>query len=95
MLAARTLSHLGIDDNAALAHAAVAAHDTQPAAWQRAEILSTYGLLLSPDELTELSAAVDRVLRPYIGLTRSDARDAEPVHVVFDAFRRPAAGRPA
>ena len=96
MVAARALSHLGIDDNAALAHAAIDAHAEQPAAWQLAEVLSTYGLLVSADELTTLSAAVDGLLRPYIGLTRSDApADAERVHVVFDAFRRPAAGLPA
>ena len=64
--------------------------------WQRAEVISTYGLLLSADELSTLAAAVDGLLRPYIGLTRSDApADAERVHVVFEAFRRPVAGLPA
>lgn len=96
MVAATALSHLGIDDNAALAHAAVDAHAAHPPDWQRAEFIATYGLLVSAEELTALVAAVDGLLRPYIGLTRSDApADAERVHVVFDAFRRPAAPVPA
>jgi Helix-turn-helix domain len=96
VVAAQALSHLGIDDNAALAHAAVDAHAAQPPAWQAAEVIATYGLLVSADELTTLYAAIDGLLRPYIGLTRSDApADAERVHVVFDAFRRPAAALPA
>ena len=95
-MAARALSHLGVDDNAALAHAAIDAHAAQPAAWQRAEVISTYGLHVSADELATLAAAVDGILRQYIGLTRSDTpADAERVHVVFEAFRRPAAGLPA
>ena len=95
IVAAQALSHLGVDDNAALAHAAVDAHAAQPPAWQSAEIMSTYGLLVSADELKTLAAAVDRVLRPYIGLTRPEApADAERVHVIFDAFRRPAAALP-
>ena len=96
IVAAQSLSHLGVDDNAALAHAAIDAHATQPAAWQRAEVLSTYGLLVSADELIRLSAAVDGLLRPYIRLTRGDApTGAERVHVVFEAFRRPTAELPA
>jgi DNA-binding transcriptional ArsR family regulator len=95
VVAAQALSHLGIDDNAALAHAAVDAHASQSPAWQAAEVIATYGLLVSADELTMLYAAVDGLLRPYIGLTRSDApAEAERVHVVFDAFLRPAATLP-
>jgi Helix-turn-helix domain len=52
------------------------AHATQPPAWQRAELISTYGLLLSAHELARLAAAVDGILRPYIGLTRNDAPPA-------------------
>ncbi|MFL5727016.1 MAG: winged helix-turn-helix domain-containing protein [Chloroflexota bacterium] len=90
-VAARHLSHLGVDDSAALAHAAIDEHARLPEAWQRAETLSTYGLRLTADELATVVASVDAVLRPFIGLTRDAApADAERVHVVFDAFRRPA-----
>jgi DNA-binding Lrp family transcriptional regulator len=92
-IANRRLIHAGIDDDAALAHAAVDAHDELPTAWRRAELISTFGLLVTADELVGLSAAVDALLRPYIGLTRDEPRaDAERVHVIFDAFRRPAGG---
>jgi len=89
-LAHRRLIHLGIDDDAALAHRAVDGHDDLPADWRRAETLSTFGLLVTADELVGLTTAVDAILRPYIGLTRDDVPpDAERVHVIFDAFRRP------
>ena len=89
-IAHRRLIHLGIDDDAALAHAAADRHDDLPADWRRAETLSTFGLLVTADELVGLTTAVDAILRPYIGLTRDDSPpDAERVHVIFDAFRRP------
>lgn len=53
-------------------------------------MLATFGLLVTAQELVTLSAAVDSLLRPYISLTREGAPpDAERVHVVFDAVRRP------
>jgi hypothetical protein len=86
----RRLVHAGIDQDASLAHAAVDAHDTQPADWQAAETLSTFGLNVTATELSTLAAAVDAILRPYILLTRENApAGAAPVHVVFEAFRRP------
>lgn len=95
-LAARTLAHAGIDDDAALAHAAIDAHPALPEAWRRAETLSTFGVLVTPEELITLTTAIDTILRPYIGLTRDDRPDdAERVHVVVHAFRRPAGGSPA
>jgi hypothetical protein len=93
-VANRRLLHAGIDDDAGLAHAAVEAHDGLPPDWRRAELLSTFGLLVTADELVALSTAVDAILRPYIALTRDEPpADAEPVHVIFDAFRRPAGRR--
>jgi hypothetical protein len=84
------LIHAGIDQDAAIAHAAVDAHDGQPADWRAAESLATYGLLVTAAELTALTTAVDALLRPFILLTRDDAPDgARPVHVLFEAFRRP------
>ena len=92
-IASGQLVHLGIDDDAALAHAAADAHEDLPEAWREAETLNSYGLRVSPAELTALASAVDALIRPYIGLTREDTpADAEPVHVAFQAFRLPANG---
>lgn len=89
-LANRRLVHAQIDDNAELLHRAVDAHDELPPEWHRAELLSTFGLLVTADELVALASRVDALLRPYIGLTREDPpTGAERVHVVFDAVRRP------
>lgn len=89
-LANRQLLHAGIDENAVLLHAVIDRHDELPQPWRSAESLATYGLRVTSDELTHIIAAVDAVLRPYIGLTRNAAPDdAEPVHVIIDAVRRP------
>ena len=48
---------------------------------------------VSPVELAALVAAIDGLVRPYIGLTRDAApADAAPVHVTFQAFRLPREG---
>jgi DNA-binding transcriptional ArsR family regulator len=86
----RQLLHAGIDHDADLAHRAADAHDDQPPDWRAAETISTFGLLVTPGELTTITTAIDAILRPFIGLTREDAPDtARPVHVVLEAFRRP------
>jgi DNA-binding transcriptional ArsR family regulator len=88
-LAQRELLHIGIEDDAALAHAAIDRHDELSPDWQAAETLATYGLKLTSDELAELTAQVDALLRPFIGLTRGGTpKDARNVHVAFRAFRR-------
>lgn len=89
----RQLAEAGIDQNAALSRAALAAHDDHAADWRAAETMSTFGLLVTAGELATLTAAVDGILRPWIGLTRDGAPpDARPVHVVFEAFLRPGSG---
>jgi DNA-binding transcriptional ArsR family regulator len=89
---ARQLLHAGVDDEAQLAHAAIERHDDLPAVWQQAETMATYGLLIDPTELPALTAAIDALIRPYIGLTRVDPpADARPVHVAVRAFRNPEA----
>ena len=85
------LVHAGIDDDAALAHEAADRRDSLDPAWLQAERSATYGLRITHDELGALGQAVDALIRPYIGLTRDDPpAGAEPVHVSFRAFRRPA-----
>jgi hypothetical protein len=89
--ASLALQHAGIDDDAALAHEAVERRETLSPAWQQAEGSATYGLRITPDEMLALGRAVDALIRPFIGLTRDDPpADAEPVHVLFRAFPRPA-----
>ena len=88
--ASRRLIHAGVDDEAALTHEAIDRHDDLPEAWRQAGTLATYGLNMTSSELNALNIAIDALIRPYIGLTRTDApADARPVHVGYVAFRRP------
>ena len=90
--AQRQLLHAGVEAEAELAHAAIDRHADWPAAWRQAESMATYGLLVSAGELLALTAAIDALLRPYIGLTREDVpADARPVHLAVTAFRAPEA----
>ena len=78
-----------IDESVRLAHRFLSDADVLTGEWRDATTFSTYGLLLSPDELEEMTARIDAIIRPYIGLTRVDApTDAAPVHVTLHAFRR-------
>jgi hypothetical protein len=87
--ARHALSVAGIDENARLAKRYLRDADLLPAEWQDAAGFATFGLLVTPEELSALGQAVDNVLRPFIGATRTDAPDgAEPVHVTVQAFRR-------
>jgi predicted transcriptional regulator len=61
-------------------------------AWRDASQFHVYGLRLTPGELTALAAALDKAIRPFIALTRTDApADARPVHLELRAFLRPEA----
>src|SRR5215203_3586239 len=91
----RQLSHSAIDDAAALAHAAIDAHDDLPEAWRRAESIATYGLRVTAEELIAITTAIDAIVRPSIGLTRDGApAEAERVHLAIEAFVRPTAPLP-
>ncbi|HEX5826489.1 MAG TPA: helix-turn-helix domain-containing protein [Candidatus Limnocylindrales bacterium] len=86
----RGLAHLGIDDDARLAHAAVDALHAEDDAWRAATLGRTYELQVTAEELAALGEALDAHIRPYIALTREDAPpDAQPVHVTLRGFRRP------
>jgi hypothetical protein len=87
--ARHALSVAGIDENARLAKRYLRDADTLPPEWQDAAGFATFGLLVTPEELSALGQAVDDVLRPFIGATRTDAPEgAERVHVTVQAFRR-------
>jgi DNA-binding transcriptional ArsR family regulator len=86
----RRLLHVGVDDEAGLAHAAVEEHDDLAPEWQLATTMATYGLLIDPVELTALTTAIDGLVRPYLALTRANAPIASrAVHVGLTAFVRP------
>jgi hypothetical protein len=69
---------------------ALAEHDRLPAAWQQAAAHSRYGLRLSASELAQLVGEIDRLVRPYIALTRGEAPpDAEVAVLRLLAFRHP------
>lgn len=87
--AQHALSLAAIDDNARLAKSYVGVADTLPDEWQDAAAFATYGIAVTPGELTTLVAAVDALLRPYIAATRNDPpATGERVHVTLQAFPR-------
>jgi DNA-binding transcriptional ArsR family regulator len=92
----RALADRQIDDDAALAHRAIAQRGEQPVAWREAAFLNGYALRLSPVELRELGERLDALVRPYIGLTREDVpEDADVVALHLSAFRHPDAAAAA
>lgn len=88
--AARALDELGLAHDEALTRRALARHAEQPAAWQAAETHNSYALRLTAAELADLVQAIDRLVRPYIGLTREQVpSDAEIAYLRLLAFRHP------
>ncbi|TNC25414.1 ArsR/SmtB family transcription factor [Amycolatopsis alkalitolerans] len=72
------------------------ADDIEPE-WRQAAAVNTYALRITPEELEELNAAIDALVRPYVAPIRADAPpEAEPVHASWRAFLRiEADGRPS
>jgi DNA-binding transcriptional ArsR family regulator len=61
--------------------------DEVPPEWRHAGALDSYALKVTPEELTELAAKVDALLRPYVTTIRDDAPpEARTVHAAFRAF---------
>ena len=88
--AARTLDELSLAREEELTSRALAEHDRLPAAWQQAGAHSRYGLRLTASELAQLVREIDRLVRPYIALTRGEAPpDAEVAVLRLLAFRHP------
>ncbi|MEV5719032.1 helix-turn-helix domain-containing protein [Amycolatopsis mediterranei] len=62
--------------------------DLEPA-WRAATGLNTYALRVTPAELTQLTEAIDALIRPFVGAIRTDApTGARSVHVGLRAFPR-------
>ena len=91
--AARAVDELGLARDEELTRRALAGHDSQPAAWRAAEAHNSYALAITPGELAQLVSEIDRLVRPYIGLTRGEAPDdADVAYLRLLAFRHPGAG---
>lgn len=44
-----------------------------PEPWREAAVISDYAVLLTADELADLGARIDAIVRPYVRATRADA----------------------
>ena len=90
--AARAVEELALSRDEELTRRALARHDSQPTTWRDAETYNGYALRITPHELAQLVGEIDRLVRPYIGLTRSDAPDdADVASLRLLAFRHPGA----
>ncbi|MEN3359025.1 MAG: hypothetical protein V7637_3007 [Mycobacteriales bacterium] len=90
LAAQQTLAGMQIDQDAEAARAFLRRADTVGREWLDATELSRFSLLMTPAELADLTRAVDALIRPYIGLTRTDPpAGAKPVHMDVKAFPLP------
>jgi DNA-binding transcriptional ArsR family regulator len=65
----------------------LAHRDETPKRWRGSDAYSIYTLRLSPQELRELTAKLDGLIRPYVAATREDApRGSALVHLGLQAF---------
>jgi DNA-binding transcriptional ArsR family regulator len=85
-----SLANAEIDEHARLARQYLRLEPRAERAWRDAASMGSYSLRLTPEELAGLVKALDALIRPYIGLTRTDPPDgAQPVHLDYKAFLRP------
>ncbi len=88
--AKRAVDELALARDEELTRSALARHGAQPAEWRAAEAHNTYALRITPSELQQLVGEIDRLVRPFIGLTRASASgDADVAYLRLLAFRHP------
>lgn len=88
--AALAVEQLALAGDEELTRTARARHEQQPADWRSAETYHTYGLRVTASELRQLVDEIDRLVRPYIGATRTGApAGADVAHLRLLAFRHP------
>ena len=88
--AARAVDELALTREEELTRRAVARHESQPSEWRAAEAHHSYALRITSGELAQLVSEIDRLVRPYIGLTRDEAPDdGEVAYLRLLAFRHP------
>jgi Bacterial regulatory protein, arsR family len=91
--AARAVDELALARDEELTRRALARKDSQPKQWRAAEAHNTYALRITSSELAQLVSEIDRLVRPYIGLTRTEVpEDADVAYLRLLAFRHPDAG---
>jgi predicted transcriptional regulator len=65
----------------------LARRDQMPKRWRGSDVYSNYTLRLTAQELRDLNAKLDGLIRPYIAATREDApRGSALVHLGLQAF---------
>jgi DNA-binding transcriptional ArsR family regulator len=88
--AAEAVEDLALARDEELTRRARERHDGLPADWQAAEAYHEYALKLTSSELADLVTQLDRLVRPYIALTRAPSpAEAEVVLLRLLAFRHP------
>jgi predicted ArsR family transcriptional regulator len=88
--AALVLDELSLARGEELTRRARRRHDEQPTAWRAAEAYDDYALKLTAAELAELTEQIDRLVRPFIAMTRRDApAEADVALLRLLAFRHP------
>ncbi len=88
--AALALDELAMAREEELTRQARRRHAAQPEPWLSAEAFHDYAVRITASELAQLTAEIDRLVRPYIGMTRGQAPpDAAPARVRLLAFRDP------
>jgi hypothetical protein len=88
--AAFALDELALARDEELTRRAHQRHHEQPSDWRAAEAFHSYGLRLTATELSQLVGEIDRLVRPFIAMTRDDAPpEAEVASLRLLAFRHP------
>jgi DNA-binding transcriptional ArsR family regulator len=84
------LDQLSLTRDEELTRRARQLHHDQPPDWRAAEAYHNYGLKLTAAELARLTGEIDRLVRPFIAMTRDEAPgDAEVASLRLLAFRHP------
>ncbi len=88
--AALAVEELSLAHDEELTRDALRRHQEQPPDWRAAEAYHIYGLVLTAAELSELVTEIDRLVRPFIAMTRNDVPgDADVASLRLLAFRHP------
>lgn len=88
--AGEALEELSLARGEELTRRARRRHHDQPPDWRAAEAYHEYALKLTASELARLVGQIDRLVRPFIAMTRDEAPgDAEVASLRLLAFRHP------
>jgi DNA-binding transcriptional ArsR family regulator len=88
--AALALTELSLTRDDELTRRAHRRHHDQSPAWRAAEAYNSYALKLTASELSQLVGEIDRLVRPFIAMTRDGVPDdADVAYLRLLAFRHP------